>query len=361
MKRDLDVLDVGAPVIAPVAAGVVRPFWSVMIPTYNPGASFEIMLRSLLEQDRGAEQMQITVVDDGSTKADVPAALRRIAGDRIEFIRNPKNLGLAGNWNRCVELARGQVVHILHQDDLLTGPFYQRLEEPLRSDPNLAAAFCRHAFIDASGQTTHVVDEEQNYCGVWENFRELAYGQRIQCAAIAVRREVYQKIGGFLPDLVYTLDWEMWMRIAIHGPVWYDTRIMAAYRLHRESETERLDRQGLDWRDMIKATQIMRRYLPRDLRRAAELNVRMNLGLSLIKKSAGAMEKNDWRGGMNYLSDASSANLRLPLTFQYWDLKHWAAQLWMRELLKSGSKLSVLREGIGGLLGFGRRFTIARD
>ena len=43
------------------------PFWSVMIPTYNPRADYlEETLHSVLQQDPGPEQMQIEVIDDGS-------------------------------------------------------------------------------------------------------------------------------------------------------------------------------------------------------------------------------------------------------------------------------------------------------
>jgi len=62
-------------VIRPLIPDATRPFWSVMIPTYNARANYlEETLKSVLQQDPGPEQMQIEVVDDCSLHGD-PAEL----------------------------------------------------------------------------------------------------------------------------------------------------------------------------------------------------------------------------------------------------------------------------------------------
>ena len=74
-----------------------RPFWSVMIPTYNPSEKYlEETLRCVLSQDPGVEQMQIEIVDDCSPKVDVAALVRQIAGDRVGVYRSPINQGWLG-------------------------------------------------------------------------------------------------------------------------------------------------------------------------------------------------------------------------------------------------------------------------
>ena len=53
-----------------------RPYWSVMIPTYNPRADYpEETLHSVLQQDPGPEQMQIEVIDGRSTDDLAPQTL----------------------------------------------------------------------------------------------------------------------------------------------------------------------------------------------------------------------------------------------------------------------------------------------
>jgi glycosyltransferase involved in cell wall biosynthesis len=68
------------PAIAPVGDRDGRPFWSVMIPSYNSADLLAETLASVLDQDPGPEEMQIEVVDDASTDGRVDAVIRRIAG-----------------------------------------------------------------------------------------------------------------------------------------------------------------------------------------------------------------------------------------------------------------------------------------
>jgi glycosyltransferase involved in cell wall biosynthesis len=101
-----------------------------MIPTYNPRPNFlEETLTSVLQQDPGPEQMQIEVVDDGSNDDTASEVTRRVGAGRVMFHHESENQGLANSWNRCVERARGDWVHILHQDDIVLPGFYDLLRK----------------------------------------------------------------------------------------------------------------------------------------------------------------------------------------------------------------------------------------
>jgi len=129
-----------------------RPFWSVMIPVYNPPLPYlEETLRCVLDQEAGADQMQIEVIDDASPNGAPTEFIRQLAGERVTVHCEPRNLGLAGIWNRCIERARGEWVHILHQDDLVFPGFYQSLRTGAEKYPEAGAALCRHAYCDESG------------------------------------------------------------------------------------------------------------------------------------------------------------------------------------------------------------------
>ena len=244
--------------------GIQRPFWSVMIPTFNPDEAYlEQTLRSILNQDPGPDQMQIIVVDDCSPKGAPVELIRRVAGDRITLISESKNLGLAGIWNRCIDLACGEWVHILHQDDLILPGFYERLKLGAQSNPEIGAAFCRQAFMDEDGHWFHITQLERRQRGVLENWMErIAIRQRIETASIVVRRSVYEKLGGFTDNLCYALDWEMWRRIASRYQVWYEPQILACYRLHSKSTTMRLGKEGKRIEDVVRSIEVAKAYLP---------------------------------------------------------------------------------------------------
>jgi glycosyltransferase involved in cell wall biosynthesis len=183
-----------------------------MIPCYNRTKYLEKTLRSVLSQDPGAEEMQIEVVDDASTIGDAGSLVRRIAGDRVSFVRHPFNLGLVPNFNACVEGSLGRWVHILHTDDFVLPGFYERLKTALVSRSDLGAAFCRAVFVDAEGQRLCDGMLERPTPGILPDYLEkIAVSQRIVTPTIVVRRSVYEELGGYLPELVYTPDWQMWI------------------------------------------------------------------------------------------------------------------------------------------------------
>ena len=71
--------------IEPVGNAENRPFWSVMIPTYNFAKYLVKTLQSVLDQDPGPDRMQIEVVDDVSTKDDPEAVVREVGGAGAVF------------------------------------------------------------------------------------------------------------------------------------------------------------------------------------------------------------------------------------------------------------------------------------
>src|SRR5947208_16127184 len=140
------------PAISVLPAGDRRPFWSVMIPTYNPQADYlEETLKSVLQQDPGSEHMQIEVVDDCSKDGTASEITRRVGAGRVTFHAESEDRGLVNTWNRCIERARGHWVHILHHDDIVLQGFYDRLYHRITCNPEVGMAFCRFAIIDANG------------------------------------------------------------------------------------------------------------------------------------------------------------------------------------------------------------------
>ena len=238
-----------------------RPFWSVMIPTYNAQADYlEETLMSVLQQDPGPEQMQIEVVDDCSPHGPPVELVHRIAGDRVAIHREPTNNGLPGIWNRCIERARGEWVHMLHQDDIVLPGFYTALRRGSEQS-DAGAIFCRHAVINPKGHWMNITELHRESAGLLNDWHaRITVEQQIQFAAIAVRRVVYERLGGFLPRLHYTADWEMWARIAFQFSFWFEPSILACYRVHSNSATSRMRFDAADVREVRELIEITTAY-----------------------------------------------------------------------------------------------------
>jgi hypothetical protein len=138
----------------------------------------------------------------------------------------------------------------LHQDDIVLPGFYDVLRKAVeRSDPG--AIFCRHAMANSNGHWIGISELHRESPGLLEDWHaKITVQCRIQCAAIAVRRRVYEQLGGFFPHLRYVADWEMWQRIASQFPVCFEPSILACYRLHPDSATSRLRLDAADTREV---------------------------------------------------------------------------------------------------------------
>jgi len=240
------------------------PKISVVVPVYEPGPYLIDAINSVLSQDTGPAEMQVAVVDDSSPTCQVQALIDELLPPgRVEFYRNTENRGLSGNWNECLRIARGEIIHLLHQDDRVAPGFYSRMLPAFAADSRIGMAFCRHAFIDGEDRITRISHRERWLTGPLPDWLpKIAVQQRIQCASALVRRSVYEQLGGYRSDLRYALDWEMWVRIAAQYGVWYEPRLLAYYRRHEHNESARLRNDDLINCDLLKAIELIAERVP---------------------------------------------------------------------------------------------------
>lgn len=88
----------------------------IMLPYYGDVALMQDAVRSVLAQAN--PQWRLTVVDD-TAEPDVPGWFESLADERIRYFRNPSNLGVTGNFTRCLELAERELMVMLGADDLM--------------------------------------------------------------------------------------------------------------------------------------------------------------------------------------------------------------------------------------------------
>ena len=244
------------PPIGPVPAGIQRPLWSVMIPTYNCAQYLRQTLESVLAQDPGPDQMQIEVVDDCSTADNPEAVVRAVAGDRVRFYRKEKNGGAIANFNTCIERSAGQLVHILHGDDWVAPGFYRKFSATAEAHPSLALLACRSFFVDEAGIIAGVSERILPLEKGGTAADPFFYGTPIQTASVVVRRSLYEREGGFLPSLLHTADCEMWCRATVRGGGLVLPEVLSNYRVFSANDSSRLARSAENLRDMERLNQL---------------------------------------------------------------------------------------------------------
>lgn len=323
--------------IQPVPEDVSRPLWSVMIPTYNCANYLRETLASVLVQDPGPDMMQIEVIDDCSTKDDPAAVVEEFGRGRVNFYRQPNNVGHIKNFNTCLQRSRGKLIHVLHGDDCVLKNFYTKILSGFETEPSIGAAFCRQMNINENGEELWCPEVERSNCGVLSNWIERIGVQCIiQTPSIVVRREVYEKLGGFDSRICCGEDWEMWVRIAAHYSMWYEPEVLANYRVHSVSLTKRCQRTGQMIRDLSKVVDINKASLSASRKEEITYKAKQNWALYAINNAKKMLRTQDTVAAMIQLKEALKCNASPEVIKAIISMLKTEAKLWLkRKIVKA--------------------------
>ena len=330
--------------ILPIPEGVSRPLWSVMIPTYNCAQYLRETLASVLAQDPGADVMQIEVVDDRSTLDDPAKVVEEIGRGRVVFYQQPKNVGHTKNFQTCLERSRGKLIHLLHGDDCVRDGFYRKMQQALEENAEIGAAFCRWIVMDEQSHWQSIMPLQQSESGVLSNSLErLAQMQIVSTPSMVVRREVYEKLGGFDHQLSWTEDWEMWVRIAAKYPIWYEVEPLALYRVHSTSNTGRYKRTGENIRDVCRAIDIIKSYLPETIADKVSNKAREDWALIAINVGRQMLIDGDREGASAQIREALNCSRSSRVIKSAIRLLLWSGMRSLSPTLRTGMRLGLQR------------------
>ena len=202
---------------------------SVTIPTYNPNPVYiKEAIESVLTSGFDPLSMELLVVDNCSEKVNVSKICNSYSA--VKYIKNDKNLGMIGNWNRCIELAKGEFIHILHDDDWIKDSFYTTLIEGFKNE-NICASFCRVAIYNQTNDSytmSEVIQTTDDVLDDWDLLGNTKYGHHMSYTIF--RKSVLLKIGGFDEAFFYTADGILNSKLIQQGGIFYSPKILGFYR-----------------------------------------------------------------------------------------------------------------------------------
>jgi len=187
--------------------------------------------------------VEVVVVDDASYDGTYDL-VNAIADPRIRLSRNDTNLGLAGNWNQSIRLARGEFVKLMGADDVL---------EPSAIEKELQA-LVDHPTAVLAESDSQIVNTDGIQRGVFRRYWRsgLVPGRRIAKDSIRtvdlfgspvanlIRGSVLKRVGGFDPTFVYVADYDLLMSVASHGDIFIIREALNQFRVRKGSNTSRV-------------------------------------------------------------------------------------------------------------------------
>ena len=189
--------------------------------------------------------------------------VRNIAGARVEFSRTPKNLGIAGCWNECIEQGARRM-----GPSAAPGRLYPA-EGFIKNSPtqrrNIRKWRCSQPVQilspnrEPSGKPPNAY---RNWKRAGRTVERFFYGTPVQCPGVVVKKSFYEAHGGFHPELVFVLDCEMWARVVGIGGGLVVPDVLACYRSSDGGATRRLERTAENLRDVERLNAIFTERYP---------------------------------------------------------------------------------------------------
>lgn len=223
-----------------------RPLVSIVVPSFNGARWLREALDSMLAQTY--ENIEIILCDDASTD-DTPSVAAEY-GDRIRYVRQPQNLGIYGNMNVGLGMARGELIATYHADDVYLPEMVERQVAYLEAHPEVAAVFASDILVDAEGKEyarlvlpPEIRGEQPLRYETVLNALLSRKNRFLISPTMMVRRSVHEELGAYRPEKYRnTSDLEMWLRIARRHPIAVLESYLIRYRHFHENSSQRYHR-----------------------------------------------------------------------------------------------------------------------
>lgn len=143
---------------------------TIVIPTYHRVDGVRKALNSIFKQDANGIRFRVIIIDNDQFElagSETEKILKKYPEDKISYYQNEQNIGMVGNWNRCIELPKTKWIAMLHDDDILSKRYFALIKPILKRVDNSDIVYVRatSGFLNEDGRP-----EERN--GLTKRFHQ---------------------------------------------------------------------------------------------------------------------------------------------------------------------------------------------
>ncbi len=207
-----------------------RPTVSCILPVYNGEKYLREAVQSILDQN--FQDFELIIIDDGSADGSYAIASEMAGEDsRIVVIRQA-NAGISKALNAGIDASRGRYIARMDADDISL---------PHRFSVQVAHLDSHRSCIMVGGIAETFSSQgpgELTSGGRHLRTNLTVFPPKISCAVhpmIMVRRELFDKIGGYRELFPHAEDWDLFLRASRYGSIDNPKDVLFKYRKHEQS------------------------------------------------------------------------------------------------------------------------------
>ena len=211
------------------------PLVSICIPAYNQFDYIAHTVQSAIHQNYNNKE--IIIIDDNSMDGTWEKLQEFSNYKEVILIKNESNLGIGGNWNKCIEKASGDYIKFFLGDDIIyPGCIYEMVQVALKHrDAGLIFSSRDFLLSDLSPDKMNInkikyllelSKRQKTIFEISEQRNGILQGNEIldmmfptcmniigEPSNVLIKSNVFREVGFFDPSFKQLIDVEMWMRI----------------------------------------------------------------------------------------------------------------------------------------------------
>ena len=250
----------------------MHPKVSVILPAYNAERFIHTAIKSILDQT--FTDFELLVIDDGSADA-TAGIVKSFADQRIKYIANEKNSGLAYTLNKGIDLSQGEYIGRMDADDISFTERFQKQVDYLDLHPETGMIDCIMEYIDEKGNSLNKINS--NVISYEEIVKTLPWKNCLGHSSVMIRRNILAK---YHYKNVGNEDYDLWLRLISDGYIIQKlNETLLFYRIHDTSYTKSAMLSGLQF---FRSAHTKRKYLAEQLftkRKISRFNVSVFLSM----------------------------------------------------------------------------------
>ena len=186
---------------------------SIVIPTYNRSEYLKLALDSVLSQQTQELGIEVIVVDDASTDNTVEILREYEKKHAIRWLRNTHNKGGAISRNSGAALATKKYITFVDSDvKLYPGKLLHQVKLLEKSNDDVVFVYCKSRKEVKGGWKIDPPYVESGYI-----YDKLLYMNMVDTSSAVIKKEKFDEVFGFDPELPRFQDWDLFLRISKLG------------------------------------------------------------------------------------------------------------------------------------------------
>jgi glycosyltransferase involved in cell wall biosynthesis len=209
--------------------------FSIIMPSLNQRPFIEAAVRSVLDQ-RGEFALELWIIDGGSRDGSTDF-LRGLSDARVHWSSAP-DAGQSDAVNKGLSRATGDIIGWLNSDDLYAPGALATVAEQFAAQPERPWLVGRCGIVDGEGhEVRRGITRYKDRALRRYSFKALLRENFISQMGVFWRRAFGQRVGPLDTTLRYTMDYDLWLRMARQcDPLIVDC-VLAQFRVHGASKS----------------------------------------------------------------------------------------------------------------------------